>query len=43
MVVAWFYYPVWDPVNGSAKSYWQPKLRCLADALEDLSCLDLFA
>ncbi len=29
------FYPVWDETNGSPRSYWLPKMRCLAAAYED--------
>ena len=35
-------YPIWDAVNGSRKSYWWPKLQCLAGAFQDWRCFNLF-
>lgn len=29
------FYPVWDETNGSPRSYWLPKMRCLAAAYQD--------
>ncbi|HEX8982283.1 MAG TPA: phosphotransferase [Ktedonobacterales bacterium] len=29
------FYPVWDETNGSPRTYWLPKMRCLAAAYED--------
>lgn len=29
------FYPVWDETNGSPRSYWLPKMRCLVAAYED--------
>lgn len=34
-------YPVWDAVNGSSKSYWWPKMRCLTSAYRDWRCEEL--
>jgi hypothetical protein len=29
------FYPVWDETNGSAQSYWLPKLRNIVAAYQD--------
>lgn len=29
------FYPVWDETNGSARSYWLPKMRCFVAAYQD--------
>jgi hypothetical protein len=29
------FYPVWDETNGSPRSYWLPKMRCLVAAYQD--------
>lgn len=36
------FYPIWDAVNGSRQSYWEPKLCCLASAAEDWRITALF-
>lgn len=38
-----FFYPVWDALDGSSRDYWEPKLRCLASAVDDWGCRELFA
>jgi hypothetical protein len=35
------FYPVEDCMNGSAQSYWVPKLQCLTSAYEDWDCARL--
>jgi hypothetical protein len=36
-------YPVWDETNGSARSYWWPKMQCFSDAYRELDCEELLA
>ncbi len=38
-----FFYPVWDALDGSSRDYWEPKLRCLASAVDDWGRHELFA
>jgi hypothetical protein len=38
-----FFYPVWDALEGSSRDYWEPKLHCLASAVDDWRCRELFA
>jgi thiamine kinase-like enzyme len=35
--------PVWDAVNGSAKSYWWAKMQCLTSTYRDWACEELLA
>lgn len=35
MLTVMLFYPVWDETNGSAQSYWLPKMRCLVAAYQD--------
>lgn len=37
-LIDWIFYPVWDSNNGSAPTYWQPKMRCLLEAFRDWRC-----
>jgi hypothetical protein len=41
-IVDWLLVPLQDRLEGSAKSYWWPKMQCLAHAFEDWHCADLF-
>jgi hypothetical protein len=41
MVAFMVFDPVFDATNGSARGYWEPKMRCLIDAYSDLGCADL--
>lgn len=40
-LVYWVLMPVQDAHDGSARSYWEPKLSCLLDAFEDWECEEL--
>ncbi|HZC05404.1 MAG TPA: hypothetical protein VE338_07160 [Ktedonobacterales bacterium] len=35
LLTVMLFYPVWDETNGSPRSYWLPKMRCLVAAYED--------
>jgi hypothetical protein len=35
LLTVMLFYPVWDETNGSPRSYWLPKMRCLAEAYQD--------
>jgi hypothetical protein len=42
-LVDWLLVPLQDRLEGSAKSYWWPKMQCLAHAYEDWHVAELFA
>lgn len=42
-LVYWALMPVQDAHDGSARSYWEPKLTCLLDAYDDWDCEELLA
>lgn len=41
-LVDWLLVPLQDRFEGSAKSYWWPKIQCLAQAFEDWNVSELF-
>lgn len=40
-IIEWLLSTIQDARNGSAHSYWLPKLQCLSAAFEDWHCMDL--
>jgi hypothetical protein len=41
-ISVWLLIPVFDAADGSARSYWWPKMQCLLEAADDHDCLRLF-
>ena len=41
MITLMLFDPVWNQTSGAARSYWWPKLECLAGAYRDLDCREL--
>lgn len=42
-VLGWLLVPVQDAADGSSPAYWQPKMRCLLEAAEDLKIVELIS
>lgn len=40
-IIFWLLIPVQDGADGSSKTYWWPKMQCLAAAFRDWHCADL--
>jgi hypothetical protein len=41
MIIFMIFDPIWNQISGSPRSYWWPKLQCLAGAYQDLRCVEL--